>query len=85
MPRIIVTTNLSLLPDDTTVLLDEQVGSVHVSTGHASAQLLERLAWAISDAEAAEDTHPDRHARPVRQSPRPPLATRPGARVPVGV
>jgi hypothetical protein len=54
MPRIIVTTGLSPAPDDIAVLLDEEVHSVHLSTRHAAGQLLERLAWAISDAEAAE-------------------------------
>jgi len=56
MPRIIVTTDhiSSELTDETPVLLDEHVHSVHLSTGHAAAQLVERLAWAISDAEHAE-------------------------------
>jgi hypothetical protein len=56
MPRIIVTADpVSSEPsDETPVLLDEQVRSVHLSTGHAAAQLVERLAWAVSDAEHAE-------------------------------
>jgi hypothetical protein len=61
MPRIIVTTDLPsqtdegpVLLDDGPVLLDERVHSVHLSTDHAAAQLVERLAWAISDAESAE-------------------------------
>jgi hypothetical protein len=54
MPRIIVTTDSSQLPDDAPVLLDEQVHSVHLSTGHAAAQLVERLAWAVRDAERAD-------------------------------
>ena len=46
MPRIIVTTDpvSSELTDETPVLLDEHVHSVHLSTGHAAAQLVERLA-----------------------------------------
>jgi hypothetical protein len=56
MPRIIVTTDPSQLSADVPVLLDEQVHSVHLSTGHAAAQLVERIAWAISDAETVEDT-----------------------------
>ena len=56
MPRIIVTTDASELPDDASVLLYEQVHSVHLSTGHAASQLVQRLAWAISDAEDAEGT-----------------------------
>jgi hypothetical protein len=60
MPRIIVTTDLSQVPDDALVLLDEHVQSVHVSTSHAAAQLVERLVWAISDAEDVEGTSPAR-------------------------
>jgi hypothetical protein len=73
MPRIIVTTDpiSPNLSDDAAVLLDEHVHSVHLSTDHAAAQLVERLAWAVSDAERAEHTRPqpDRRARqrqPVR-------------------
>ena len=60
MPRIIVTTDpvSSELTGTTPVLLDEHVHSVHLSTGHAAAQLVERLAWAISDAEHAERARP---------------------------
>jgi hypothetical protein len=65
MPRIIVTTDPSARTDGASVLLDESVYSVHLSTGHAASQLVERLAWAISDAEDAEG----RPARPPR-SPR---------------
>ena len=54
MPRIIVTTDLSPRVDDGPVLLDERVNSVHLSSDHAAAQLVERLAWAINDAETAE-------------------------------
>jgi hypothetical protein len=66
MPRIIVTTDpISSEPtDETAVLLDEHVHSVHLSTDHAAAQLVERLAWAVSDAEHAEGARPrsDRRA-----------------------
>jgi hypothetical protein len=54
MPRIIVTTDLSQRIDDAPVLLDERVHPVHLSTDHAAAQLVERLKWAIKDAESAE-------------------------------
>jgi hypothetical protein len=56
MPRIIVTADpLSTDPsNEAPILLDEQVRSVHLSTDHAAAQLVERLAWAVSDAESAE-------------------------------
>jgi hypothetical protein len=54
MPRIILTTDPSVVPQEISVLLDERVSSVHLSTDHAASQLVERLAWAIADAEDAE-------------------------------
>jgi len=53
MAKIIVTA------DHTTrgaarVLLEESVYSVHLSTGHAAMQLIERLGWALGDAEELE-------------------------------
>jgi hypothetical protein len=63
MPRVIVTTDPSQLPSDAAILLDERVESVHLSTGHAAAQLVERLAWAISDAEDAEGSPRSRRRR----------------------
>jgi hypothetical protein len=72
MPRIIVTTDPSQLSADVPVLLDEQVHTVHLSTGHAAAQLVERIAWAISDAEDVEDTG----------RPRPRSRRRPSGRTP---
>ena len=54
MPRLIVTTDQSQRRDDAPVLLDECVHSVHLSSELAAAQLVERIAWAVSDAEQAE-------------------------------
>ena len=54
MPRIIVTTDPSRRRDDASVLLDERVDSVHLGSDLAAAQLIERIAWAVSDAEHAE-------------------------------
>jgi hypothetical protein len=85
MPRIIVTTDPFLPREDASVLLDEHVHSVHLSTGHAAAQLVERLAWAISDAEAAEGARPDQHASPLGRSLRPPRDIHSGAHPPITV
>jgi len=88
MPRIVVTTDpfdQSLLRHDTPVLLEEEVHSVHLSTGHAATQLVERLAWAIRDAEAAEDARPDQHASPLRPSLTPAAGGRSGAGLPIAV
>ena len=43
MVRIIVTTE-----QNDHLLLDEQVGLVHLSEGHAAEQLMQRLRWAVS-------------------------------------
>jgi hypothetical protein len=53
MARIIVTTEKSERPD-TPVLLDERVCPDHLSDHHSAAQLMERLGWAITDAEDTE-------------------------------
>lgn len=53
MARIIVTTDQAERRDGP-VLLEERVYPVHLSSDHSAAQLMERLAWAISDAEGAE-------------------------------
>ena len=52
MPRVIVTSDSA--DKDTSVTLDEQVRAVHVHNEHTSRQLLERLVWAVEDAEKAE-------------------------------
>jgi hypothetical protein len=55
MARIIVTTDRPEQRDtDTSVLLEERVYPVHLASDHAAAQLMERLAWAIDDAEKTE-------------------------------
>ncbi len=55
MPRIIVTTD-PLEKRDAPVLLDERVNSLHLSDDHAAEQLIERLAWAVNDAEDTQRT-----------------------------
>jgi hypothetical protein len=84
MPRIIVTTDSSHLLDDAPVLLDEQVHSVHLSSGHAAAQLVQRLAWAVRDAEGAEGAREAQRARAVQQSPPLPLPAQSGVHAAVG-
>jgi len=61
MARIIVTTDQSEQPD-APVLLDERVCSDHLSDGHSAAQLMERLGWAVTDAEHTERSLLDRAA-----------------------
>jgi hypothetical protein len=58
MPRVIVTTDAHRPDPAASILLDEQVASIHLGDGHAAAQLVERLAWAINDAEEAQRRDP---------------------------
>lgn len=55
MARIIVTTDQpgQQQREDGPVLLEERVYPVHLATDHAASQLMERLAWAVGDAESA--------------------------------
>ncbi len=82
MPRIIVTTDSKAQDGDPAILLDEGVRSVHLSTGHAAAQLVERLAWAVSDAENAERAR-HRRARAPERLPARPQAARATPRQPI--
>jgi hypothetical protein len=53
MARIIVITEETERPSAPR-LLDERVCPQHLSDSHSAAQLVERLRWAIDDAEDAE-------------------------------
>jgi hypothetical protein len=59
MARIIVTADPAegrrrprALSENVPVLLDEHVDPVHIDTSHAAEQLMQRVAWAVRDAEA---------------------------------
>lgn len=51
MPQILVVTEAT--DADGEVVYSENVGAVHLE-GHAGAQLVERLRWAVRDAQVAE-------------------------------
>jgi hypothetical protein len=53
MPRVIVIAQDDRQSDGA-VLLDEQVHSIHLDSEHSAGQFIQRLGWAISDAEEAE-------------------------------
>ena len=74
MARIIVTPDQTI-PGAAPVLLDESVYSVHLSTGHAAMQLIERLSWALNDAEAIERGHAASNGR-ARNRSAPPQSNR---------
>ncbi len=58
MPRIIVTTEGSPRPD-APVLLDEWVYPEHLQDDHSAEQLIERIGWAVNDADEMERRHPE--------------------------
>jgi len=64
MARVIVT------PDEETdvVLLDERVYPVHLENKLSSLQVIERLAWAVDDAEASGQPQPRNPQRPQRRT-----------------
>ncbi len=52
MPRIIVIADtLRRTNIDAPVLMDEEVQPIHLADEHASHQLIERMAWAVVDAQ----------------------------------
>ena len=65
MPRVIVITEDRKPGVQEAVLLDEQVQSIHLATDHSAGQFIQRLGWAISDAEEVE------HSRTLLPAPEP--------------
>ncbi len=53
MPRVLVTTHTSEVSDPP-VLMDESVFPANLEDDHSAAQLIERIAWAVSDAAEVE-------------------------------
>ena len=53
MPTIIVLSNQTA-NRDSAVVLSENVQPEHMSSNHHSAQLIERVGWAVTDAKKAE-------------------------------
>jgi hypothetical protein len=52
MARIIVIADMQRRPEiDAPVLMDEQVKPDHLADEHSSRQIIERMAWAVLDAE----------------------------------
>ena len=53
MPRIIVMSEPDAEPEGA-IILDESVTSADLRSGHHSAQLIERVGWAVHDADDME-------------------------------
>ena len=71
MPRVIVITEDRKPGDEESVLLNEQVQSIHLDTEHSAGQFIQRLGWAISDAEDAERSADRRRGARGSPDPRP--------------
>jgi hypothetical protein len=53
MPRILITTEPEDKPD-VLVMLDERIATSDLTSDHFAGQLIERIAWALADAETTE-------------------------------
>ncbi len=53
MPRILVTTEPVEKPD-AGVMLDERIATSDLTSDYFAAQLIQRIGWALADAEATE-------------------------------
>lgn len=56
MPRILITTDPLGAPDGA-IVLDERIATNDLASGHFAAQLVERIGWALLDADTSEPPH----------------------------
>lgn len=68
MPRILVTTDPTLRPESG-VMLDEHIATSDLASEHFASQLIERIGWALLDAENTDERLTDRR-RPSEASAR---------------
>jgi hypothetical protein len=59
MPQIIVTADNPRTDGERAVMLAERVSVSDFESDHFQAQLVERLGWAVGDADALEQQHPE--------------------------
>jgi hypothetical protein len=93
MPQIIVAADRGAAFGEGAVTFRERVNVADFESEHFAAQLVERLGWAVEDADVAEQRHeqPDEHDGPVeagREAPveeADPIESRPGESVPAHV
>jgi len=72
MPHIIVTGDRATDTGEATVMFRERVSARDFESQHFSKQLVERIGWAVGDADAlerepAEKLEPEREPEPVRE------------------
>ena len=65
MPKIIVTSEFK--DSEQTITLEERVVAAHLEDNHSAAQLVERLGWAILDAEEDERAALQRQVSPAQR------------------
>lgn len=83
MPRIIVQADITEPPSaGATTTLQERVVPSQLESPHYSAQLIERLVWAVGDAAQVEDSPPPTPTVPPTRSASPPRQARSGRRSP---
>jgi hypothetical protein len=59
MPQILVTAENPRAHGERAVMFTERVSSSDFESGHFQAQLVERIGWAVGDADALEHERPD--------------------------
>jgi hypothetical protein len=59
MPHIIVTADRSNDRGEGPIMLNERVNATDFESGHFAARLVERLGWAVADADEAEKVSTD--------------------------
>jgi hypothetical protein len=68
MPRILITTEPTDKPDEG-VMLDEHVATSDLASNHFATQLIERIGWAVVDAESTEHQPIEQRRRGARDVP----------------
>ncbi len=69
MPRIIVTADNPCADGERAVMFTERVTVADFESGHFQAQLVERLGWAVGDADAVEQERARARAKRARATP----------------
>jgi hypothetical protein len=59
MPQIIVTADRGSERPEGSVMLRERINVTDFESDHFAAQLVERLGWAVTDADEVEQSQPD--------------------------
>jgi hypothetical protein len=69
MPQIVVTSTPTGPDEDRAVVLRERIAVADFESAHFRKQLIERLGWAVGDADEAEQSQPTSGAAPATDPP----------------